>query len=163
MIGCCLTLEMFRLIFPSLYILQVHNHSFPLCSLPFNQSHSSHSDCSLDEEERLSTSNPCIGSCPNITMKERYCHSSVMPLRCFLVLKHTRVFVETRTQSKQTYSVVNTTSIINSPVLSFPGRNHSTQQTETQPAAWDLLLPCGKSYPGLSHASDSGSELDVFD
>lgn len=38
------------------------------------------------------------------------------------------------------YSVVNTPSIINSPVLSFPGRNHGSQQGETQPAAWDLLL-----------------------
>lgn len=53
------------------------------------------------------------------------------------------------TQGKQTDSVANTPSIINSPVLSFPRRNHSTQQTETQPAAWDLLLlllPCGKDY-----------------
>lgn len=31
-------------------------------------------------------------------------------------------------------------------MLSFSGRNHSTQQTETQPTAWDLLLPCGKDY-----------------
>lgn len=51
------------------------------------------------------------------------------------------------TQGKQTYSVADTPSIINSPVLSFPWGNHSTQQTETQPAAWDLLLvPCGKDY-----------------
>lgn len=52
------------------------------------------------------------------------------------------------TQGKQTHSVANTPSIINSPVLSFPRGNHSTQQTETQPAAWDLLLllPCGKDY-----------------
>lgn len=29
-------------------------------------------------------------------------------------------------------------------MLSFFRCNHSTQQTETQPATWDLLLPCGK-------------------
>lgn len=51
------------------------------------------------------------------------------------------------TQCKQTYCVANTPSIINKLVLSFPWGNHSTQQTETQPAAWDLLLlPCGKDY-----------------
>lgn len=67
-------------------------------------------------------------------------------------------------QGKQTYSVANTPSIINSPVLSFPRGNHSTQQAETQPAAWDLLLLlllCGKDYKltkTLTHTTDSGSK-----
>lgn len=49
-------------------------------------------------------------------------------------------------QGEQTYSEANTPSIINSLALSFPRGNHSTQQTETEPAARDLLLllPRGK-------------------
>lgn len=48
------------------------------------------------------------------------------------------------TQGQRIYSEANTPSIINKPVLLFLPRNHGTQQTETRPAAWDLLLLVGK-------------------
>lgn len=83
-----------------------------------------------------------------LTVNRRYHQSSVLPH--FLILKQLGGLCRNPgnfSQGKQTYSAANTPSIINSPLLSFPWGNHSTQQTETQPAAWDLLpLPCGKDH-----------------
>lgn len=84
-----------------------------------------------------------------LTMRERCHQSSVLPRGPFPDPQTAQGLCRNPgnfTQGRQTHSAANTPSIINSPVRSFPGRNHSTQQTETQPAAWDLLLPCGKDY-----------------
>ena len=97
---------------------------------------------SQTEKKRLQHTH-ALGRVLMSTMKERCHRSSVSPQCHFLVLKTQQGLCRNPgnfTQDKQTYSVANSPSIINSPVLSFPRRNHSSQQTETQPTARDLLL-----------------------
>lgn len=81
----------------------------------------------LDRETQIA-SKPCVDSLlfPHLETQQSLCRSP-----------------GNFTQGWETYSVANTPSIINSPVLSFLPCNHSTRQTETQPVGRDPPLPCG--------------------